>query len=60
MKVYHLIYQIYFQLLFYIKWRSPSVSKLTPMIFNAGLTHLGSEASKYKESTEVKKKNVLI
>ena len=28
------------------KWRPPSLSKLTPMIFNTRLTHLGSEASK--------------
>ena len=26
-------------------WRPPSLSKLTPIIFNTGLTHLGSEAS---------------
>ena len=28
-------------------WRPPSLSELTPMIFNTGLTHLGSEASNY-------------
>ena len=28
------------------KWRSPSLSGLTPIVFNMGLTHLGSEASK--------------
>ena len=28
------------------KWRSPSQSELTPMLFNMGLIHLGSEASK--------------
>ena len=28
-------------------WRPPSLSELTPMVFNTGLTHLGSEASKY-------------
>ena len=27
-------------------WRPPSLSELTPMISNKGLTHLGSEASK--------------
>ena len=27
-------------------WRPSSLSKLTPMIFNKELTHLGSEASK--------------
>ena len=26
-------------------WRPPSLSELTPMIFNTGLTHLGLEAS---------------
>ena len=26
-------------------WRPPSQSELTPMIFNIGLTHSGSEAS---------------
>ena len=31
-----------------INWRSPSLSELTPMIFNTGLTHLDSEASNYK------------
>ena len=28
-------------------WRLPSLSELTHMIFNMGLTHLGSEASIY-------------
>ena len=28
-------------------WRSPSLSELTPMIFNMELTHLGSKPSKY-------------
>ena len=28
-------------------WRAPSLSELTPMILNMGLTHLGSEASNY-------------
>ena len=27
-------------------WRPPSLSELTPMLFNTGLSHLGSEASK--------------
>ena len=27
-------------------WRLPSLSELTQMIFNMGLTHLGTEASK--------------
>ena len=31
-------------------WRSPSLSELTSMIFNKGLTHLGSEASIYSNS----------
>ena len=30
-----------------IKWRPPNLSELTPMVFNPGLTHLGSEGSKY-------------
>ena len=28
-------------------WRRPSLSELTPIIFNTGLTHLGSVASIY-------------
>ena len=28
-------------------WRPPSLGELTLMIFNMGLTHLGSEASIY-------------
>ena len=28
-------------------WWPPSLSELTPMVFNTGLTHLGSEASIY-------------
>ena len=31
---------------FYYKLRLPSLSELTPMIFEMGLTHLGSEAFK--------------
>ena len=30
-----------------VKWRPPSLSELTPIVFNTGLTHLGSEASIY-------------
>ena len=30
-----------------IEWRAPSLSELTPMIFNTVLTHLGSEAFNY-------------
>ena len=30
-------------------WKSPSLSELTPMLFNTGLAHLGSEASIFKE-----------
>ena len=26
-------------------WKSPILSELTPIVFNTGLTHLGSEAS---------------
>ena len=29
------------------KWRPPSLSELTPMIFNIGLTYLGSEVPIY-------------
>ena len=29
----------------YLNWRPPSLSELTPIIFNKGLAHLGSEAS---------------
>ena len=29
---------------YYIIWRLPSPSELTPLIFNIELTHLGSEA----------------
>ena len=29
-----------------IKWRPPTLSELTPIIFKKELTHLGSEASK--------------
>ena len=28
-------------------WRPLSQSELTPMVFDTGITHLGSEASKY-------------
>ena len=31
----------------YFKWRPPSLSELTPLVFNTWLTHLCSEASKY-------------
>ena len=31
-------------------WMPPSLSELTPMVFNTGLTHLGSEASIYNTS----------
>ena len=30
---------------FNINWRLPSLSELTPMMFNMGLPHLGSDAS---------------
>ena len=30
-----------------IIWKPPSLGELTPIIFNKGLTHLGSEASIY-------------
>ena len=31
-------------------WRPPSVSELNPMVFNTGLTYLGSETSIYSIS----------
>ena len=31
----------------FLNWRPPSLSELTPMKFNTGLTHLGSETSNY-------------
>ena len=36
------------------KWRPPSLSELTSMISNMGLTHLGSEASKYPIMVKIK------
>ena len=30
-------------------WMPPSQSELTPILFNMGLTHLGSEAFKFRE-----------
>ena len=39
----------FFKNCFYrMKWRPPSLSELTPIVFNMGFTHLGSEASKYE------------
>ena len=32
----------------YLNWKPTSLSELTPMIFNTGLTQLGSEASNYE------------
>ena len=45
-------YIIFLLFLFYMRykcliWRPPSLSELTPMIFNMGLTHSGSESSIY-------------
>ena len=37
-------------------WRPPSLSEITPMDFNTWLTHLGSEASIYKENKKLTKK----
>ena len=34
-------------------WRPPSLSKLTPMISNMGLTHLGWDASIYKHLEKI-------
>ena len=38
-------------------WKLPSLSELTPMIFNTGLTHLGSQTSNYniQNGSEVKR-----
>ena len=32
-----------------VKWRPPSLSELTSIVFNTGLIDLGSEASKYNK-----------
>ena len=29
----------------FVNWRSPSLSELTPILFNMEITHLGSDAS---------------
>ena len=34
-------------------WKPPSLSELTPMIFNTDLTHLGSEAFIYGIKTPI-------
>ena len=36
---------MYFIEYIFVKWRPPSLSELTLMLFNTGLTHLGSEVS---------------
>ena len=43
-----------------INWRSLSLGKLTPVVFNMELTHLGSEASNYQETTPLKFKYLLM
>ena len=35
-----------------IKGKPPSLSEFTPSIFNMGLTHLGSKASKWKTARQ--------
>ena len=42
------IYVFEFQILFNYIWKSPSLSELTPMLFNTVFTHLGPEASNYR------------
>ena len=42
------------------KWRPSSLNELTPMICNKGLTHLGSEASKYYDIISVFTSYILI
>ena len=39
------IFKFSFRFIQYLNWRPPSLSELTPMVFNTGLTQLGSEAS---------------
>ena len=41
-----------------VNWRPPSLSDLIPMVFNTGLTHLGSEASNY--TAKFSKKNKIV
>ena len=33
----------------YYNWRAPSLIELNPMIFNTGLTHLGSKTPNYND-----------
>ena len=40
----------------FVIWKPPSLSELTPMLINMGLTHLGSKASIYPSG----KKNLLM
>ena len=35
------------------KWRPPNLSELNPMIFNMGLTYLGSKASKWHKKFNI-------
>ena len=42
-----------------MKWRPPSLSELTPIKFNTGLTHLGLEASIFDRFLKNSKKSVL-
>ena len=35
------------------KWKHPSLSELTPMVFAMGLTNLGSEASKLQSVRKI-------
>ena len=42
------IYIFYSNLTYIDIWMSPSLNKLTPIVFNMDLTHLGLEASIWK------------
>ena len=51
MELYHVDYNCRCKsLIHYYIWRPPSQSELTPMVFNTGLTHLGSDASIYSNA----------
>ena len=46
-------FQIHEDSLWLDHWRPPSLSKLTPIIFDMGLTHLGLEAPQLVLSTSL-------
>ena len=41
-------------------WRPSSLSELTPMIFNMGLTHLGSKASNCSNASHINLHEILL